>query len=147
MEAFLYENHTDSLTDHHYIKLNFEGPEKNKFGVGASVLLYYDDNIIYQELIPSRGFQSSMDYGMTIGLGNADTIDSLRVIWPDDKTQKFESLNVNQTISLKHADAAENYQPPSAEQKKPLMKELANSRLIAHEENAGKTSTQLCLSQ
>jgi hypothetical protein len=32
------------------------------------------------KLIPSRGFQSSMDYVMTFGIGDKK-IDSLQVIW------------------------------------------------------------------
>ncbi len=46
MEAFVYENHTDSMTENHYIKLKFEGPESNKFAIGTSVNLYYDNNVV-----------------------------------------------------------------------------------------------------
>ncbi|MGY8915404.1 MAG: CRTAC1 family protein, partial [Flavobacteriales bacterium] len=78
MQAFVYENKANTLTKNHYIKLKFKGSESNRFGVGASVSLYHAGNVVYQELIPSRGFQSSMDYTMTMGLGSSKTIDSLR---------------------------------------------------------------------
>ncbi len=135
MEAFVYENHTDSITENHYIKLKFKGPDSNKFAVGTSVYLYHDDNVVFQELIPSRGFQSSMDYEMTIGLGKATNIDSLRVIWPDDLTQKMNNLKADQTVVFDHKEASAKYKPKTQKQIKPLLQEVNNTTLIAHKEN------------
>ncbi|RYY08705.1 MAG: hypothetical protein EOO04_39605, partial [Chitinophagaceae bacterium] len=49
-------------------------------------------------VIPSRGFQSSVDYKLIIGLGNRTKVDSMKVIWPDrsvssypDSTRQSES--------------------------------------------------------
>ncbi|NER14641.1 CRTAC1 family protein [Leptobacterium flavescens] len=135
MEAFLYRNNAESLTDHNYIKLNFEGKEGNKFAIGTTVKMYYEDNIVLQELIPSRGFQSSMDYPMTIGLGKAKTIDSIRVIWPDDRTQKLVNISANQQLQLKHSEAEDIYKPLKPEEKKTFLSELANNSMTAHKEN------------
>ncbi len=135
MEAFLYENHSDSQTDNNFLKLKLEGPERNQFAVGSTVMLYYDDNVVLQELMPSRGFQSSMDYVLTIGLGNTGSIDSLRVIWPDDRSQKFNEISANQTLVLKHNEATENFKAQKAIQKRSLIREINNDRLVSHEEN------------
>ena len=48
----------------------------NKAAIGANVTLYYAGKINYQELIPSRGFQSSIDTRLHFGLGTASSIDS-----------------------------------------------------------------------
>jgi hypothetical protein len=48
----------------HFIKVKLKG--RNKIGVGSVVELFSE---IRQELIPSRGFQSSIDYVMTFGIG------------------------------------------------------------------------------
>jgi len=40
------------------------------------------------------------------GLGQTKTVDSLRVVWPGGKTQILINVPVNQTITLKHTDAA-----------------------------------------
>ncbi|WP_019669020.1 FG-GAP-like repeat-containing protein [Eudoraea adriatica] len=136
MESFVYENNATSLTDNNYIKFRFEGQDKNKFAVGTTVLLYYDKNVILQELIPSRGFQSSMDHVMTIGLGKFKTIDSVRIIWPDDKTEKLENVAANQYLTLKHSNARDVYTPKVKDKKPALLKEINNSKLIAHKENA-----------
>ncbi|SDD57427.1 Repeat domain-containing protein [Pricia antarctica] len=135
MPAFVYENRTNELTDNQYIKLKFEGSGKNTFAIGASIKLYYTDNVVFQELIPSRGFQSSMDYVMTIGLGKINKIDSLRVIWPDDFTQKLTGINANQLLTLKHSDATEKFIIPQKKERKTFLKEINEEDLIAHKEN------------
>ncbi len=135
MPAFIYENRTDELTDNHYIKLKFEGSGKNPFAIGASIKMYYADNVVFQELIPSRGFQSSMDYVMTIGVGKAEKIDSLRVIWPDDFTEKLVDIKVDQWLTLKRSDADEKYSPPKKENPKTFLREINEKGLIAHTEN------------
>ena len=136
MQAFVYQNNTNELNQYNYLKLKFEGPEKNKFAIGTTVKLYYEDNVVLQELMPVRGFQSSMEYPMTIGLGYATTIDSIRVIWPNDKTTQLKNISANQTLTLKESDATESYKIPSKSKTKTLLKELPNSQLVKHEENA-----------
>ncbi|NJB71106.1 hypothetical protein GGR42_001568 [Saonia flava] len=135
MESFVYQNNAEKLTNNNYIKLKFDGTQKNKFAIGTSVKMYYKDNIVLQELMPSRGFQSSMDYVMTIGLGKTKKIDSIRVIWPDDQTQKLTNIDANQFLTIKHSDATEKYLIPKKETIKTLMNELPQKGLIAHKEN------------
>ena len=134
MQAFVYRNNSEKLTNNNYIKLKFEGTGKNKFAIGSTVKLYFDGNVILQELNPSRGFQSSMDYDMTIGLGTTKNIDSLRVIWPDDSTQKLTNIEVNQFLTLKQMDASEKYKIPK-KNSAPLFTEISSNQLLAHQEN------------
>ncbi|MFS4468626.1 VCBS repeat-containing protein [Maribacter sp. 2210JD10-5] len=135
MESFIYRNNTNEQKDHNYIKLRFKGPDGNKFGVGTVASIYFKDQIIEQTLMPSRGFQSSMEYAMTIGLGTSNQIDSIRIIWPDDKTQKFDMVKINQTLVLKHSDATETYIRQKAKPKDQLLQQIQNNSLIAHKEN------------
>ena len=109
MEAFVYKNNTSELKKHNYLKMKFKGSEKNHFAVGTQVKLYLGDKTYFQELIPFRGFQSSMEYPMTIGLGKAQTIDSLHIIWPNDAFTKMENIQVNQTLEFSQADAKQQF--------------------------------------
>jgi hypothetical protein len=77
-----------------------------------------------------------MDYVMTIGLGKHEQIDSLRVIWPDDKTQKMTGVNVNQTLVLDQNQATEIYKPVKLKGTHPFLKEIQNASLTKHEENS-----------
>jgi len=135
MEAFLYKNHTNEMRQHNYLRMKFEGDEKNKFAVGTAVKLYYGDNIVTQELIPSRGFQSSMDYVMTMGLGKTAQLDSVRIIWPNDKTQLLTNVKTNQQLNLKIQDATATYQLPKKESQPSLLKEITNTKVVTHKEN------------
>lgn len=134
-ETFIYRNNTNEQKNHNYIQLKLEGEGSNPFAVGTTAFLYYDDHIVNQELIPSRGFQSSMDYTMTIGLGEVKKIDSLRILWPNDKTQKLTNVDVNQVLKFKQVEATEKYNAPKEEGKNTLIRELENNALTSHDEN------------
>jgi hypothetical protein len=135
MEAFVYRNNTDMVTDNKYLKLKFIGDEKNRFAIGTSVKLYYEDKIIFQELMPSRGFQSSVGYVMTIGLGAVNKIDSMRILWPDDKTQQLVDVGANQLLTFDHKNASEIYSPGKDEAEITLLEELDNKSFESHQEN------------
>jgi hypothetical protein len=89
--------------------------------------------VLSQQLIPTRGFQSSIDYSLTFGLGKAKKIDSLRIIWPDKTTQFVQNPEINTTLELNQAEANSTYKPPQ-QQVQPVFTEL-NTKLKAHKEN------------
>ena len=132
MEAFVYQNNSEKKKDNHFVKVKLKGENQNSFGVGSVVELFSGKEILRQELIPSRGFQSSMDYVMTFGIGTKK-IDSLQVIWPNGKFQMLKKIAKNSTINLKIGDATEKY---SAKNKKikPLFVEKT-SEFLGHKEN------------
>ena len=136
MQAFVYRNEAEEQTQNRYLNISFKGGEKNPFAVGASVRLYFDNQQIYQELYPVRGFQSSMDYEMTIGLGQTQKLDSLRVLWPNDKTQLLTDVATNQTLNLNQAEATETFVPRKQNAGPQLLTELSNNNLKANPENA-----------
>ena len=135
MTSFVYKNNTNELTDNNYIKLSFEGDDKNKFAIGTSVKMYYDDQIVFQELVPSRGFQSSVEYDMTIGLGQAKIIDSIDVIWPNNRTSQLKEIAANQTLRLKQSEASTAPIFQKKGKTKSLLNEISNNTLVRHDEN------------
>ena len=134
-EAFIYKNNADTQLHNNYIQLQFKGPKSNPFAVGTLAKLYFDGNIVNQELIPSRGFQSSMEYRMTTGLGATEKLDSIRIVWPDDRTQKLENVAANQLLTFNHSDATEIYKIPKIDQQKSFFNELDEKTLLAHKED------------
>lgn len=136
METFVYRNNTEKQKEHNFIKLKFQGPDGNKFGIGTVAKIYFDDQIIDQTLMPSRGFQSSVEYPMTIGLGKVSEIDSVRIIWPDDATEILKNVSANQTLMLQHSQAKERFVPFQNKSVEPLLQELDSKNLLAHKENS-----------
>ncbi len=132
MEAFVYQNNTEKNKDNHFIKVKLKGENKNTFGIGSIVQLFSGKEIIRQELIPTRGFQSSIEYTMTFGIGTKK-IDSLQVIWPNYKTQIVKDIANNTTISLNIANAKTTF-VPKKETLKPFFTEVATT-FPKHKEN------------
>ncbi|MFL5739531.1 MAG: VCBS repeat-containing protein [Flavisolibacter sp.] len=98
--AFVYRNNSRELHHSNYIAIVLRGKEKNRFAVGAVVKLYKKGEVLSRELIPSRGFQSSMDYKMIIGLGKTSSVDSLVVQWPDRERSVYLHPALNRIDSL-----------------------------------------------
>ena len=132
MESFVYKNNSEKKKENHFIKVKLKGEGKNKFAIGSVVKLFSGKEIIRQELIPSRGFQSSIDYVMTFGIGTKK-IDSLQVIWPNSKFQTISKIKNNTTYNLNITDAKLNYITKDDIQK-PLFLEK-KSNFLAHKEN------------
>jgi hypothetical protein len=102
--AFVYRNNARSLTPaNHYLQVRLEGDGPNRFGVGSKVTLQSGGQTLYQELEPTRGFQSSVDYTLTFGLGKVDTVRSVRVDWPDGRVTTEMGVAANRRITVKQS--------------------------------------------
>jgi hypothetical protein len=113
-EAFVYRNNARSRLDNRYLQVALEGEGGNRFGIGAKVTLRRGDRMFFQELSPSRGFQSSVDYLLTFGLGQADRVDSVTVEWPDRRVSTVKDVAANQRIVVRQAEARPPDPPPHA---------------------------------
>ncbi|WP_211372130.1 VCBS repeat-containing protein [Flagellimonas olearia] len=109
-EAFVLKNNSETLTNNNYLRVRLKGLGCNTFGVGAKVVITLKDKELMQEMMPTRGFQSSVDYTLVFGLGSSDTIDGLKIIWPDSKIQIMERVKANQTLVLDQAKAPKTIQ-------------------------------------
>jgi len=113
-EAFIYENQSDKAGNNS-ITLVLNGPSKNLFAVGARINLFVNNEIIMHENIPTKGFQSSMDYKIVMGCGQVSVIDSLEIFWGYNKYTKLYNIPTNQKLSINIGDAKEGV--PSLENK------------------------------
>jgi hypothetical protein len=110
-EASLFRNNSESLTKNHFLKVRLGGEGKNTMGVGAKVILYHDGMKQQQEVIPVRGFQSSVDYELVFGLGRTTRVDSLHVIWQDARTQVIHDVPADKRLVLFQRNATELRKP------------------------------------
>ncbi|WP_162416255.1 VCBS repeat-containing protein [Cyclobacterium roseum] len=96
----IYRNNSERLYERAFLKVKLEGNTKNTSGIGAKVRVYAGGKHWQQEMIPTRGYQSSVDHELVFGLGDTEQIDSLEVWWPGNDYQVLHDLAVNQTIRL-----------------------------------------------
>ena len=104
-EAFVYRNNARALLDNRYLQIRLEGEGANRFGVGAKVTLRSGERLFFQELMPSRGFQSSVDYTLTFGVGQLDTIRSVTVEWPDGRVSVEHDVPANRSLTIRQSAA------------------------------------------
>ena len=104
-ELFVYRNEARAKTDNNYLQVDFEGEAPNHFGVGAQVAIEHDGETIYYEHTPMRGFQSSVGYGVTAGVGTADTLEAVTITWPDGRTETREDVAANQQLTVYQENA------------------------------------------
>ena len=88
-----------------YISVAFKGDGMNTTGIGAKVYLYFRGKLQYQELMLTRGFMSSSDPRLHFGLDSLSVIDSLLVVWPDQKYQLLKNVSINKQLLVKQNDA------------------------------------------
>jgi enediyne biosynthesis protein E4 len=103
-EALLYRNTAETLRYHH-LTVALTGTGANTFAIGSKVFVYYDGEVQTTQLVPSRGFQSSVDYKMVFGLGEAAAVDSLVVIWPDRRKTVMQHPPVDTLLTIAYATA------------------------------------------
>ena len=106
MPCFVYRN--ESIQQHpenKFLKVILQGEGKNRFGIGSKVTVYYNNTIAYQEEMPMRGFESTVDSRLNFGLGKTNKIDSVVVQWNDGRKQVIRDAKPNQTIIVKQSEA------------------------------------------
>ncbi|WP_036154049.1 VCBS repeat-containing protein [Maribacter forsetii] len=104
-EAFIYRNNSEKLKVHNYLRIRLKGEGLNTFGIGSRISVTTNTQVLTQEVMPTRGYQSSVDNTVVFGLGKNDTIRELTITWPDFKEQKLHNISSNQTIKLQQIDA------------------------------------------
>lgn len=109
-EAMVFENKSNEQKNkaHHYLQVKLEGNSPNRDAFGSWVKIYYDHGHkqVY-ETNPVRGYLSTNQNLLNFGLGQSSIIDSLVVIWPDNKKQKQINIAADQVILLKQSQATE----------------------------------------
>ncbi|MBT1703482.1 FG-GAP-like repeat-containing protein [Chryseosolibacter indicus] len=135
MESFIFRNESRQMLNNNYLQFQFKGAGANTFAVGTSVKLFFKDETMVQELTPSRGFQSSIDYTITFGLGQRDTIDSIAVRWPDNKITTLTDVKANQRLVLSQQEGNEWKPSNKKYTSQPLFIEENKNTFEAHSED------------
>ncbi len=111
--AGVFRNNAETLLKNNYIKIKLVGDAQNTFGMGSKVTVFSNGQKQLQELMPSRGYESSVDYTLLFGLGKNTPIDSIKVVWSDDKTQVINKVQINQTLIIDKKDTSTTQNSPS----------------------------------
>jgi hypothetical protein len=96
-KSFIYENKSNQDTTAHSVAVTLKGAAKNINAIGAKLVLFTPGEIRTYEKFPVKGFLSSMEVPLSIGLKNTK-VDSAFLVWPDNSFQKINpaAFNKNQ---------------------------------------------------
>lgn len=121
--AVLYRNTASTALNSTFLKIDLKSLNATIEIAGSKLFVYSAGNVQYQEFSPVRGFQSSMFGPLVFGTNGVTTLDSVRIIWPDDKTQLFKYVSTQHTLKPEYEDARQLYLYPDPP--KPLFQQNA----------------------
>ena len=105
----IYRNKQNETLKNHYLRVKLKGTDKNLNGIGSTVKIYQKGQFQMLQQMPNRGFQSSVDLTLNFGLGQNATIDSLVIVWNDDKKQVIKSPKADKLLGLDYRNANQTW--------------------------------------
>ena len=98
---FVFRNTRERLPGNHYLSIRLTG----RFAPGTRVKLTHGTNTQSIEHHVHRGFQSTQEDRIHVGLGPDSVVDRLEVTWPDGRSQQLAGVRVNRELVLAYGDA------------------------------------------
>ncbi|RYY70538.1 MAG: RNA-binding protein [Chitinophagaceae bacterium] len=87
------------------LNLYFKGDSANSFGIGTKAWLFQRGKMQYQQLQLTRGFQSSVEPVLHFGLDSLRFIDSILIVWPDQKFQWIKNVPAIGGVEIKQRES------------------------------------------
>jgi hypothetical protein len=104
-QALLYRNNASETLRRHYLRIRLKGAGKNTYGLGAKVFVHADHTDQTYEEYTSRGFQSSVDPIMHIGLGADSVARLVTVRWPSGKQSELRDVRGDTLLVIDETQA------------------------------------------
>ncbi|MCC5915375.1 MAG: VCBS repeat-containing protein [Balneolaceae bacterium] len=113
--AFIYRNSSGSGREEtgSWLRVQLEGADHNRFAEGSELGLYSGGEKVYSYRHRlQRGYLSSVDPVVHIGLGEMESADSLVVRWPvsaegEKRRSVISNPEFNQTLSVRFSESSE----------------------------------------
>ena len=93
-----------NFTGNHWINIRLEGTKSNRDAVGAKITLLTGENLQTRSVLGGSGYLSQSDKRVLFGLGDADVVDTLEVIWPSGLKQVFRKIKADRFIEILEGD-------------------------------------------
>ena len=119
-QATVLRNNQNEISKHNFLKIRLKGKGPNTYGIGSKITVKTDSMEISQEAFYTRGYASSVEPLLTIGVGSSTRCD-LKVIWPDGRESVLAAVALNQVTIVDQSTAT-----PSKE----VLKSVPNKTLL-----------------
>ncbi len=108
-KASVLRNNAPKDSTSHFLRIKLNGLRLNPFGVGAAVTVYAGGQAFHREQNPTRGWLSSVDQVLHVGLGPISTVDSVVVTWPGNKHQRVLEAKIDATLDIREIDQSDRW--------------------------------------
>ena len=135
--ASIYRNHAREQNGNHSLRVTLRGDGANTAGIGASVTIWHGATHQLLEMMPTRGFLSSVDPRLHFGLGHLQRVDSLRVVWPDHRFQVLAGVPADSALTLQQRHASGRFVNGRPSEAPPVFTDVTAGKGLdfKHEEN------------
>jgi enediyne biosynthesis protein E4 len=101
-DVMLYQNHSNDAGTQKYYSVELTGDSLNKNAIGTKLVVFDSTGAVQTyEQYPVRGFQSSMQVPVHIGLQKS-IVDSIICIWPDHTYERIMYTGKEKNIKLRY---------------------------------------------
>lgn len=95
-DVYMFYNYSQNPGN--WLKLNLEGVESNKDAIGARIEIGIGENLQYRSVRCGEGYLAQNSLIQHFGLGEADSIDYVKITWPSGQIDWYYDVSVNNTI-------------------------------------------------
>jgi enediyne biosynthesis protein E4 len=130
-------NNQDEIQKNNFIKIKLKGKKPNTYGLGAKIMITTAAAEIFQEVYFNRGYASSVEPVLSIGIGKSTLLKEVKVWWPDGTQSTIANVLPNQVITIDQQQALPAEKATKASPNKTILQDVtARSGLdFRHKEN------------
>ena len=98
-KLLVYKNTVNE--EHNWIAFLLEGTQTNKSAIGAMVKVFWDGQVQTQIITGGMGFSSQNQRRLQFGLGKADRVDKVQILWPVGSMQEIIDPEIGKVHQVK----------------------------------------------
>ncbi len=85
----------DQQLGRHWLRLKLTGTKSNRDAIGAWIKVRAGGVVQSRQVMPTRSYLSQSELPVTFGLGAADKVDGIEILWPRGRKQNLGALPVD----------------------------------------------------
>ncbi|MBC8045388.1 MAG: VCBS repeat-containing protein, partial [Fimbriimonadaceae bacterium] len=105
---FVCKNNSEKMSSNKYLRVKLEGGKSNAYGLGAKVYVTANGQTQLVQMETVKGYLSCSEPVAHFGLGQAEKVEKVVVLWLDGKENVLTNVDANQVITFKNSEAIKN---------------------------------------
>jgi hypothetical protein len=101
----------DSRAGNNWIKLKLIGQRSNRSAIGATVVSSAAGHRQVEEVRSGGSYFSQSDLRVHFGIGKANQVDLLEILWPSGHVDRFKGLSANRILTIREGEGTAKQEP------------------------------------